>query len=998
MGLTAAKAQYRFDQWTANDGLPQNSVRKIVQTEDGYIWFTTLDGLVRFDGVRFTVFNRSNSKNFPSNRLFSLFVENGKTLWIITEERTLASYSGGEFRSFTAADGLPPDLVEEVMQDFDGSILAFSIGGVARFDGHRFSIIKGGENFDVQASRPYYAPSGTLWELDRNLLSATKNGVTAEYELPASLKTLLADEKYRLLQDVKMLEVGDGELWLTAKGKICKLQNGTLGEVVAEGMTRSEVAALQNEVTVIKQDKLGDVWFGTMQSGACRFSQNRFTCFDSKNGIADDYVYDIFLDREGTLWFGTNERGIYRVTEQSVTSITTENGLAINKIYPVLETRDGAVWIGGYGGLSKYDHGKITNYLKPPDGSDIFSVHALFEDNARRLWIGRWSGVSYVENGKLYDAKKTLGLDLGEVDRVYDIQEDKNGVFWFATDIGLYKYDGVTVKRLTTDDGLPGNDVKAILEARNGETLWIGTYAGIAKIENGEITAFTEQDGLAGNRVRSLYEDETGTLWIGTYESGLSRFKNGKFTVFRKENGLFSDGVFQILEDARRNFWMSSNQGIYRVTRAQLEDFADGKIASIVSTAFNKSDGMPNTEANGGAQPAGTKLRDGQLWFPTQDGVAIIHPESIELNPLPPPVVIETLRIDNEKTAAFPNGIRMMPGQENLEIDYTGLSFIRPEQVHFRYRLENLEENWTEAGTRRTAFYPHLAPGEYTFRVIAANSDNVWNETGATLKITVIPPFYRTWVFLLATAALGLFVIYVIYRRRVLQLENARRLQEEFSRRLINANESERRRIAGELHDSIGQSLAMIKNRALLSAESAGDENMRKQLELITAQATQTIGEVREISYALRPYLLDNLGLTKAVKSLLNNIAETSELMIETELDDVDHIFDSEAEMSIYRIIQESLSNILKHAEASEVQVFLKKSERNLTVLISDDGKGFDIHAVEIREAGKGGFGLLGISERVKLLGGTREIESEAGGGTTILIKIPVPTATTHAN
>jgi signal transduction histidine kinase len=318
--------------------------------------------------------------------------------------------------------------------------------------------------------------------------------------------------------------------------------------------------------------------------------------------------------------------------------------------------------------------------------------------------------------------------------------------------------------------------------------------------------------------------------------------------------------------------------------------------------------------------------------------------------------------------------------------------------VHFRYRLENLEENWTEAGTRRTAFYPHLAPGEYTFRVIAANSDNVWNETGATLKITVIPPFYRTWVFLLATAALGLFVIYVIYRRRVLQLENARRLQEEFSRRLINANESERRRIAGELHDSIGQSLAMIKNRALLSAESAGDENMRKQLELITAQATQTIGEVREISYALRPYLLDNLGLTKAVKSLLNNIAETSELMIETELDDVDHIFDSEAEMSIYRIIQESLSNILKHAEASEVQVFLKKSERNLTVLISDDGKGFDIHAVEIREAGKGGFGLLGISERVKLLGGTREIESEAGGGTTILIKIPVPTATTHAN
>ena len=255
---------------------------------------------------------------------------------------------------------------------------------------------------------------------------------------------------------------------------------------------------------------------------------------------------------------------------------------------------------------------------------------------------------------------------------------------------------------------------------------------------------------MTGNHIRSLFEDERGTLWIGTYDSGLSRFAGGKFTNYKKENGLFSDGVFQILPDDRGNFWMSSNQGIYRVSRSELEEFAAGKRKTIISTAYGKSDGMLSTEANGGGQPAGIKMRDGRLWFPTQNGVAIINPASVKTNPLPPPVVIEDARIDNETVGNLPKQIEILPGQENLEIDYTGLSFIKPEQVRFRYRLEGLDEDWTEAGNRRTAFFPHLAPGEYTFRVIAANSDNVWNEKGAALKIVVKPPFYRTWFFLLA--------------------------------------------------------------------------------------------------------------------------------------------------------------------------------------------------------------------------------------------------------
>jgi signal transduction histidine kinase/ligand-binding sensor domain-containing protein len=975
-----AQTKYRFDSWTTNEGLPQNSVHSIVQTNDGYLWFTTLDGLVRFDGVRFTVFNKSNSKNLPSNRLNSLFTADGATLWIITEDQILVSFAGGAFQKLTTADGLPSDKILGLVREFDGSILAYAREGIARFDGQRFSIIKGGDGFDGQDSRPYFAPSGTFWELNRNVLTASANGVTNEYLLPANLKKYLALKDLRPFDAIEMLETGDGELWFAVGKGIYKVQNGTVSEVLAEGMPRSRILA-------VSRDKAGNVWFGTSLDGACRFSQNRFDCFNSKNSTVDDYIFDIFSDREGTLWLGANEKGIYRVTEQFITSLPPAEGLAAKKVYPILEDSSGAVWIGGIGGLSKYDHGRITNYLED-NGSQGLSVSALYQDRTGRLWIGKAWTISFIENGKLYDAEKTPGLDLSDINRPYDIKEDKHGVIWIAAVNGLYKYDSGTVIKLTTADGLPSNDIKIVLESNDGETLWIGTSNGLAELKNGRITAFTEQNGLAGNLIRALYEDETGTLWIGTYDSGLVRLKNGVFTVIKKENGLFSDGVFQILKDEQRNFWMSSNQGIYRVSRAQLNDFADGKIGSIVSTGYNKSDGMPTTEANGGAQPAGVKMRSGELWFPTQEGVAIIRPEAVTVNPLPPPVVIETVRIDNQNTTATNNEIQILAGQENLEIDYTGLSFIQPEQLRFRYRLENLEDTWTEAGTRRTAFYPHVAPGEYTFRVIAANSDNVWNETGATLKISVKPPFYRTWFFLaVCTAAIGLFV-FGIYRARVSQLQKAQRTQEDFSRRLINAHETERRRIAGELHDSIGQSLAMIKNRAVFSQMKTAEEETKEHLEIIAAQTSQTINEVREISYNLRPYLLERLGLRQSIKSLFDEVADLGQIKVIAEIDDIDSLFDAEQEMNLFRIIQECVNNIVKHSQADFARLSIRKETGVLMIFVEDDGKGFDPNDVTNNGYGEGGFGLIGMVERVKMLGGWKTIESAPGEGTKISIVI----------
>ena len=961
--------------------MPQNSVTAIAQTADGYLWLTTNDGLVRFDGVRFTVFNKSNSPNLPNNRLKKMLA-NGNDLWILTEEDNLVRFRGGKFKQFTTADGLASNSASFVTKGLDGKILVYQREGVFQFENDAFSLAQKFTDADYYLTYPYFAPSGAVWNLTREKLVENEFGERTEYALPPDLKDFLANTDFSNIT-TKILETDKGEIWFTVGFYVYELQNG---EVVK--ISKDEQSSYDTKVI---SDKNGDIWFGVARRGVCRYAQNQYECFNANEALAKDSVRDIFLDREGTLWIASNANGLFRMTEQFIAPLYTDETSVGKNVYPILEDKSGAVWIGTSQGLSVFKNGKFTDYR---DRKRVL-VESLCEDRDGRLWVGSVNyGLFLFQTGKFHETQEALNFSLAKdagLASVFDIHQDKNGVLWFATNTGLYSYDGEKLNRLTTADGLPGNDVKVIVESRDGKTLWVGTYAGLAELRDGKINTFTEQNGLTGNHIRSLFEDESGTLWIGTYDSGLSRFADGKFTNYKKVNGLFSDGVFQILPDERGNFWMSSNQGIYRVSRAELEEFAEGKRQAIISTAYGKSDGMLSAEANGGGQPAGMKMRDGRLWFPTQNGVAIINPASVRTNPLPPPVVIEDARIDNEKFGKLPKQIEMLPGQENLEIDYTGLSFIKSEQIRFRYRLENLDETWTEAGNRRTAFFPHLAPGEYTFRVIAANSDNIWNEEGATLKIVVKPPFYRTWIFLLVCAAIASIIIYAVYRRRIFNLEHARRMQEEFSRRLINAHESERRRIAAELHDSIGQSLAMIKNSVVQSAEDVTDEKTRRQLDLITAQTTQTIGEVREISYNLRPYLLENLGLTKAVKSLLNKIAETGQIKIKIKLDDVDDLFEPDAEMSVYRIIQENLTNILKHAEATEAQVLLKKSERNLTILISDDGKGFDINAANNKINDKGGFGLLGISERVKVLGGTQEIESEIGGGTNVLIKIPLP-------
>jgi signal transduction histidine kinase len=568
------------------------------------------------------------------------------------------------------------------------------------------------------------------------------------------------------------------------------------------------------------------------------------------------------------------------------------------------------------------------------------------------------------------------------------ICEDRAGTLWFGTHNGLIRYRDGVFTRYTKKDGLPGEVVYVLLEDHNG-ALWVGTERGLAIYRNGEFRSFNLGDGIPPYMVRSLYEDSSGVIWAGTYDAGLYRFRDGRFTAITARDGLFDNGVFQILDDGRGYFWISCNLGIYRVSTKELDDFAEGRIRKLTTIPYGKREGMLEQECNGGNQPAGIRVADGRLWFPTVKGVAVIDPARLEVNGQPPTVVIDEVAIDN-KVAQVQDELRIEPGRENFAITYAGLSFLDPERIEFRYRLVGLDSDWIEAETRRTAYYSHVAPGTYIFEVLAANRDGVWSARPAQIRVVIVPPFWRTWWFFVLAFSLVSTLALLFYTRRVSALKRAHQIQEAFSRQLIESQEAERKRIAAELHDSLGQNLLVIKNRALLAMRTIGDGTI-EQLHEIAATTDQAIDEVSEISYNLRPYHLDRLGLARAIEAMVGRASGSSGIKFSSAIDPVDNLFDPSAEISIYRIVQESVNNIIKHSGATEAQVTIKKNAREMEMQIRDDGRGIKGETGSNDSRPNGGFGLIGIAERARMLGGRYTLQSALGGGTTVTVQLNLP-------
>ena len=761
--------QYRFDNWTTDDGLPQNGVRKIVQTPNGYLWFTTFDGLVRFDGVNFTTFNKSNTKGIFNNRFTNLFADKDGTLYATTaEDGILTVYRDGVFSTYNS-EQVPGNYIQNIKPDENGEP-RFLVEDADRTSKSLYYLRDGKFEF-IQKILPQdeekivlKAKSGATWTVTAEQTTELRDGKTTVYQL-----------KLEDFARASVFEDREGTLWIGGNG-VHRLRNGEIKTYTEkDGFPKNSV------YHSFWEDKEGSLWFATggyftpgfgliqYQNGQMIFRRN------DKEEFADSSIASVFQDREGTTWLATN-KGLSRFRREIIRSLSIKDGLIHSEVYPILRDSRENIWVGTTQGVSIYRDGKFETVkfkIFSNSPQDVWkdgrtSVQSLFEDANGKMWIGTVGGIFVVENGVAELLEDSLKH------QVYSIKSDHEGNVWAATNKGLLKFKDYRFEaKYTVKDGLPNEFMTTVFEDSKG-SLWFGGMGGLTAYEDGKFVNYTSQNGLTGNYVRTIYEDVDRVLWIGTYDEGMSRFKDGKFINYKAENGLPNNGIFAVREDSSSNFWISSNRGIYRVKRQELNDFADGKIEKIHSVSYGKEDGMLSNECNGGRQPSSITDKDGNFWFATQNGVAIVNPQFETYNSLPPSVFIESATVERE-SVNITNGLNIEAGQKNIEINFTGISLIKSDQIKFKYKLEGHDSDWIDAGTRRTAYYSYLPPGTYRFLVKASNSDGIWNEQGADLSLEMKPFFYQTKWFRLLCIAFGALVLFVVWKISVHQLESRER-------------------------------------------------------------------------------------------------------------------------------------------------------------------------------------------------------------------------------
>lgn len=955
---------FAVSSWSQEDGLPQNSINDIVQTKDGYIWFATFSGLARFNGVKFTVFNTFNSPGLVSDRIIGLFEDNTGGLWISTE-KGLSYYNNGSFKTFTENEGFSTDSGVNTFQDNNNVVWLFAFPEIYRFLDGRFykQEIIYDENL---RSRAYNGDADFFVPFKNNIYAVVENKVI----------DFITNDKHSASYFWSAIEYPKGTIWASTNsyGLYKFSRDGVQRYTTNDGL-------LSNHLGHLYLDLQGTIWV-TGPRGLNYILNDKIYSITRGLGIPDSDNKIIIQDHEGNYWIGTSTKGIFQLRKTIISNYSEKDGLRNDQILSISNRADGGLLIGtNGGGLYELQNNKIT-YSPLNKSIKQKSIWSIFEDSQKRVWSAN-SDLFYIE-----ETGKEVYTTSGEYD-LYNTQaiyEDKSGDIWIGYRFGLLRYYNNKFERYSTEQGLSDNDVRCIFEDDKGN-IWAGTANGLNKISNGKVEEFTNIPGLHNQYIRAIYQDSDGVLWFGTYGGGLIRFKDSKFFIYTTEKGMYDNVVSHIVEDDNGYFWMGSNRGIQRISRHELNDYADKKNTSFYVSVYDTYDGMLSAETNGGFQPSAVKDDAGNIYFPTIKGLSVVHTKELQINNKVPPVYIENVLVAG-KSRDFTD-LHVSYDSSNIEIEYNVLSFTAPEKIHSKYIMEGYDHGWNNAVNFRYARYTNLPPGEYTFKVIASNNDNVWNEEGASVAINVLPPFWMTWWFRLLALVSFLSIGPVIYYKRVSALKREQQLQHEFSENLINSQERERSRIAQELHDSLGQELLLIKNRAALGIKNITDDlKSKQQLEYISEYSVNAINKVRQISHNLRPPELDRLGLTESLRSLVNEINDTGIIKIKSEIEKIDGLIGKGKEINLLRIFQEAIANILKHSGACEIRIKVLFQNGNISASIADNGKGFDStlnSGFETR-----GLGFRGMKERTNILGGTITIESVPLKGTIVNLEIPV--------
>ena len=968
-------SQYAHTSWKTREGFTKSQISSIAQTPDGYLWLGTDFGLFRFDGVRNVPFQPPAGQHLPSNFIICLLAARDGTLWIGTD-KGLASWNGSRLTQYPETAG---QFVFALLEYHDGLVW---VGTFSTPTGKLCAIRNGsvqcyGEDGALGRGvlNLYEDRRGNLWAVGQNGLWRWEPGPPEFLPLPD-----LSPAVQNLTEDL------DGTLLIRTRNGIKRLVDGKPEAYSLPG------SAQQLRVNHLFRDRDGGLWIGTSTAGLAHVHEGRTDFFTSFNGLSGDFVRALFEDREGNIWVSTAS-GLDRFREFAVPTFTVNQGLSNGDVQSVLAARDGSILLTLAGGLNRWNSGQFTVYggsvAQTPQGTD--SPHTLFQDSRGRIWVVTSREFGYMENDRFIPVS---GIPGGIV---RSIVEDADGSLWVANqNLGLFQLRGSEVVRQIPWNELGHNDCAAALafDHLHGG-LWLGFFqGGIAYFRDGKVQAsYTVADGLGEGRVNDLRFDQDGALWAAT-AGGLSRLKNNHIATLTGRNGLPCDTVHWSVEDDDHAFWLYTACGLVRIARPELAAWVaaadEGKDAkqTIRATIFDNSDGVTSRAYTSGFSPQVAKSADGRLWFPGLDGVSVVDPRHLPFNRLLPPVHVEQLIADRTNYEATPEAggrVRLPPLIRDLEIDYTALSLVAPEKVLFRYKLENFDRDWQEAGTRRQAFYNNLPPGNYRFRVMACNNNGVWNETGTFLDFYVAPAYYQTLWFRLLCITGFLVLLVTLYRLRVRQV--ARQVRGRMEERL-----AERERIARDLHDTLLQSVqGLILKFHSVATQMRRDEPAYDALEKTLDQADLVLAEGRDRVRNLRGATAASGGLPAAFQRVVEETPQGSDVtfksVVEGGVRELHPIINEEA----YCIGREALINALTHSGGRHVEVEITYDPRQFRLRVRDDGHGID--PAILKEGRPDHWGLRGMRERAQRIGAQLNLWSRAETGTEVELMVPGATA-----
>lgn len=955
-----AISQYSRTVWTQEHGLPQDTVRAIAQTKDGYLWLGTDEGLAQFDGYDFVVFNKENGA-LPSNSVAALWAAQDGSLWIGTLGG-LTRYRDGKFTTFTKNDGLSDTSINSITEDRSGAIWVVAGIFVNKYRDGKFTNYSPVEGMPIQALRTVYCgPDGSIY------VAGFGGVVRLEGDRFVSVLGPLGDIVVFLLQDRhRNLWVG-GSFGLLMRSPDGKLRRYSVDDGLPD-----------NYVRAVREDRDGNLWAAT-DGGLARLQNGRFVSAPLSSSHQREWVRCIFEDTEGNLWVGMSN-GLNRLRDDLFSMYGESEGLPSDEPTTVYQDHSGRIWVGFHDrGLVQLADGKPERIYTQKDGLPSNEIFSIRESREGDLLIAARGGPSRLHDGHFVNPVMNDPLNRRIA---FDYLEDRSGRLWVASPAGVSELDRGRQRGVIPGGSQLNNDAVVLCETRDG-SLWAGTYGeGLWRLEQkdgrDQLRLFTTADGLSSNQIRSLVEGTDGTLWIGTFGGGLDALRNGRFYHITVRDGLLSDNVSHIEDDGEGSLWLSTTRGICRIRKQEIWDFVNGKISKVQPVNYGVADGLRSAQCAPGypTSRGGTRSGDGRLWFPTSRGLAVLDPTDHPPGAAAPRVHLLEVTVDGHPISTA-DSAKIAPGGGRMQFRYTGIYLSAPESVRYSYRLEGLDGEWVSSVSRRITNYNSLPHGRYRFTVRASIPNGPPSETSFAFEL--LPHFYETGWFRYFCAVLAAAGIWGLYNLRL------RQIRERFSLVL-----EERGRLAREIHDTLAQGFVGISSQldAVALTLNGRVDVARRHLELARKMVRHSLTEARRSVMDLRASALEGHDLPSALSEAANQWTAGSTVQIKVDVEGESRPLPEETEQHLLRIAQEAVTNAVKHAHASQVRIHLEMAGRSLSLRVADNGQGFEQDEA-FSEVG-GHFGLLGMRERAERLGGELHLHSEPGQGTEVAVTVPL--------